>query len=147
MSLYITKKDHHLLVEIYKYLCTDGSRPDLADALYGTIDRLDKKLEREERKEPRQAGPAKPTGDERSLMVRLLDAGYPVEEIDHHGSDLYVYVTPQTAEIVHRWCRENGYSRDWHCPTFRDQTTGRMMFDCAFQYNEEELERWTKSKN
>ena len=23
---------------------------------------------------------------------------------------------------------------DWHCPTFKDQRTGKMMYDCAFQW-------------
>ena len=39
---------------------------------------------------------------DKTLMERLLDAGYPNE--------------------------------DWHCPTFKDQITGRTMYDCAFQY-------------
>ncbi len=75
--------------------------------------------------------------DERSLMQRLLDAGYPKEEMDHHESDLYVYVTPLTTKIISEWCEENGYRMSWHCPTFKDQITGRQMYDCAFQYYKE----------
>lgn len=75
--------------------------------------------------------------DERSLMRRLLDAGYPREEMDHHESDLYVYVTPLTTKIISEWCNENGHRMSWHCPTFKDQITGRQMYDCAFQYYKE----------
>lgn len=68
------------------------------------------------------------------IMKRLLDAGYPKEDMYHHNSDLYVYVTPLTERIVNEYCKENGYSRTWHCPIFKDQVTGRPMYDCAFQY-------------
>lgn len=74
--------------------------------------------------------------DERTLMQRLLDAGYPREQMEHHESDLYVYVTPLTRDVVNRWCRDNGFNRQWHCPIFKDQITGRPMFDCAFCYDE-----------
>ena len=68
------------------------------------------------------------------LMQRLLDAGYPAEEMDHHESDLYVYVTPLTAKVIEQWCQEHEYDRTWHCPTFYDQLSGRLMYDCVFQY-------------
>ena len=70
------------------------------------------------------------------LMQRLLDAGYPREEMYHHYCDLYVYVTDLTARIIEEWCKENHYRRSWHCPIFTDNITGRLMFDCAFQYYE-----------
>lgn len=69
-----------------------------------------------------------------SLMQRLIDGGYPVEQMDHHASDLYVYVTPLTTKIIDQWCRDNGYNKKHHCPTFTDNITGRQMYDCAFQY-------------
>ena len=69
------------------------------------------------------------------LMERFLVCGYPKEDMDHHESDLYVYKTPLTDKIVTVWAKENGYSKDWHCPTFKDQVTGKAMFDCAFQYH------------
>lgn len=75
--------------------------------------------------------------DSRMLLQRLLDAGYPKEDVFHHGSDLYVFVTPVTKRVVEEWCKEHGYSRSWHCPMFKDQVTGRAMYDCAFQYYEE----------
>ncbi len=57
--------------------------------------------------------------------------------MDHHESDLYVYVTPETTKVIERWCKEHGYDRTWHCPTFYDQITGKQMYDCAFQYSEQ----------
>ena len=32
----------------------------------------------------------------KSLMERLLDAGYPAEEMYHHESDLYIFATNKT---------------------------------------------------
>ena len=69
-----------------------------------------------------------------TLMQRLLDAGYPREQMFHHCSDLYVYVTPLTTKIVNNWCKEQCFLRSWHCPIFKDQITGKPMYDCAFQY-------------
>lgn len=74
------------------------------------------------------------------LMQRLIDAGYSVNDMDHHETDLYVYVTPQTTKIINEWCKENGYNPDWQCPKFTDQITGKQMYDCAFQY----LPAWEK---
>lgn len=70
----------------------------------------------------------------KTLMERLLEAGYPESEMDHHESDLYVYVTPLTTKVIDEWCKENGFSKNWHCPTFTDQITGKKMYDCAFMY-------------
>lgn len=72
-----------------------------------------------------------------SLMRRLLDAGYHREEMYHHGSDLYVYVTAMTTKVIAQWCNDNGFRMDWHCPKFKDQITGAQMYDCAFQFYEE----------
>ena len=76
--------------------------------------------------------------ENKTLLQRILDSGYPKEDIFHHESDLYVYVTPTTTKIIKEWCVENDYSQDWHFHMFKDQITGRMMFDCAFQYYETE---------
>ena len=74
----------------------------------------------------------------KSLMERLFEAGYPPEDIDHHYSDLYVYVTPLTTKVITEWADENGYDSNLRdgvfVQTFRDQTTGRKMYDIAFQY-------------
>ena len=73
-----------------------------------------------------------------SLMERLLEAGYPPEDIDHHYSDLYVYVTPLTTRVITEWADENGYDSNLRdgvfVQTFKDQITGRKMYDIAFQY-------------
>jgi hypothetical protein len=73
----------------------------------------------------------------KTLMQRLLAAGYPKEDMHHHESDLYVFVTPLTTKVIQEYCAENGYNMQHHCPIFKDQITGRKMYDCAFQYYEE----------
>lgn len=72
----------------------------------------------------------------KTLKEMLIEAGYPEIEMYHpsYGSDLYVYVTPLTTKVIKEWCKAHDYRMDWHCPTFKDQITGRMMYDCAFQY-------------
>ena len=70
------------------------------------------------------------------LMKRLVDAGYPREEMYHHYTDLYVYVNEISRPVIEQWCAEHGWRKDWMCPIFRDQITGRPMYDCAFQYAE-----------
>ena len=74
----------------------------------------------------------------KSLMERLLEAGYLPEDIDHHYSDLYVYVTPLTTRVITEWADENGYDSNLRdgvfVQTFKDQITGRKMYDIAFQY-------------
>lgn len=74
----------------------------------------------------------------KSLMERLLEEGYPPEDIDHYYYDLYVYVTPLTTKVITEWADENGYDSNLRdgvfVQTFRDQITGRKMYDIAFQY-------------
>lgn len=77
---------------------------------------------------------------QKTLMEMLIEAGYPKEEMDHHDSDLYVYVTPLTTKVIEEWCKAHDYRMAWHCPTFRDQITGKMMYDCAFQWYENQQE-------
>lgn len=72
------------------------------------------------------------------LQKRLVEVGYPKEEMFHHETDLYIYATPLTKKVVDKWCKENGFHREWHCHIFKDQITGRRMYDCAFQYNKKE---------
>ena len=74
-----------------------------------------------------------------SLMEMLEAAGYPREEMFHHESDLYVYATPLTGAVICRWARENNISSTVFdskllFSKFRDQITGRMMYDIAFQW-------------
>ena len=74
----------------------------------------------------------------KSLMERLLEAGYPPGDIDHYYSDLYVYITPLTTRIIKEWANDNGYDGNLRdgvfVQTFKDQITGKMMYDIAFQY-------------
>lgn len=70
-----------------------------------------------------------------TLLERLLDAGYPKDQIFHHCSDLYVFVTPLTKSIIDKWCKENGFRKELHVSTFSDQITGRSMYDVAFQWH------------
>ena len=71
--------------------------------------------------------------NKKSLMERLLEAGYPPEDIDHHEYDLYVYITPLTTRVLKAWMKDNNYT-DTLVQTFKDQITGRMMYDIFFQY-------------
>lgn len=75
----------------------------------------------------------------KTLMQRLLEAGYPRDQMFNHELDLYVFVTPLTKRVVEEWCKENKFDRHWMCPIFTDQITGRPMYDCAFQYDISEL--------
>jgi len=136
-------KEFDLLVEVYKYLRSEGEsgRPELATALRRAINRMHQEQERAWARNHRPSEPPewvkrRLEKEDKPLMQRLLDAGYPREEMDHHESDLYVYVTPLTTKIIEQWCREHEYDRAWHCPTFYDNITGRLMYDCAFQYSD-----------
>lgn len=71
-----------------------------------------------------------------TLMQRLLNAGYPREEMFNHESDLYVYVTPLTQKVINEFCEEYGYDKNWQCPIFINQIDGELMFDCAFCYDD-----------
>ena len=73
----------------------------------------------------------------KSLMEVLLEEGYLPEDIDHYYYDLYVYVTPLTTKIIKAWLKYNDYADTLNgimVQTFKDQITGRMMYDIAFQY-------------
>lgn len=68
------------------------------------------------------------------LMEELVAAGYPVDEIYYHESDMYVFVTPVSTAVIEAYYKEMGWNRSWHAPIFTDQITGRLMYDAAFQY-------------
>ena len=78
----------------------------------------------------------------KSLLQRLLDAGYPKEDIYHHESDLYIFKTPLTTKVLEEWCKANGWNvglikqKSFLFDIFKDQVTGRLMYDVAFQYYE-----------
>ena len=70
-----------------------------------------------------------------TLMEALEKAGYPREEMFNHCSDLYVYATQVTKRVITRWFKENCYTMNFFVKIFKDQITGRPMYDCAFQYD------------
>ncbi len=69
-----------------------------------------------------------------SLMDALKKAGYPQEQVFNHCSDLYIYLTPLTKRVVDKWFKENKLNKSLFVDTFRDQITGKPMYDIAFQY-------------
>lgn len=80
----------------------------------------------------------------KTLIEMLLEAGYDKKSLFHHESDLYVFVTKTTTKVIHEWLSENGYNDDilngdtFLLTKFRDNITGRPMYDIAFQYYEVE---------
>lgn len=69
-----------------------------------------------------------------TLMEKLEAAGYPREEMYHHELDLYVFITPLTKRVIDEWLQEEGLTRNLFVSIFRDQITGKPMYDVAFQY-------------
>lgn len=69
-----------------------------------------------------------------TLIEKLIKAGYPPEEMYHHYSDLYIFRTPLTCKVVDTWFKESGLNRNLFVSCFRDNVTGKPMFDIAFQY-------------
>lgn len=69
-----------------------------------------------------------------TLMETLEKAGYPREQMFNHNSDLYVFVTPVTTRVINDWCAAEGISKEVFLKTFKDNITGRAMYDIAFQY-------------
>ena len=76
----------------------------------------------------------------KTLLQMLIEAGYPKEDVHHHNSDLYVYVTPLTTKVLKDWCKANGWNKkivrekSFLFDIFTDNITGRKMYDIAFQY-------------
>ena len=80
-----------------------------------------------------------------TLIEMLLAKGYPKSDIDHRESDLYIYDTPLTREVLKEFCVSNGWNNiaeslkykkvnEFVLSTFKDNLTGRAMFDCFGQY-------------
>lgn len=69
-----------------------------------------------------------------TLMEKLAEAGYAREDFFHHNSDLYVYATETTQRVLNDWFKEQNLDRNAFVKTFKDQITGRTMYDVAFQY-------------
>ncbi len=70
-----------------------------------------------------------------TLMEMLLDAGYPRDQMFHHESDLYIFATSLTNRVIGAWCKDKGYNKGAFCKMFKDQQTGRPMYDVAFAYD------------
>lgn len=70
-----------------------------------------------------------------TLMEKLKEAGYPEADMFHHGTDLYIYATPKTQRVINEWFMETGLDRSLFVSTFKDNVTGRLMYDIAFQYD------------
>ena len=49
---------------------------------------------------------------------------------DNHCSDLYVYITEETTEMV------KDYEYECNVTEFRSQTDGKMMYDIPFAYTD-----------
>lgn len=52
----------------------------------------------------------------------------PREEIDHHQTDLYLKVTPESKKIISK------YEYKDNVTTFIDQITGTLWYDIPFAY-------------
>lgn len=76
----------------------------------------------------------------KTLIEMLIEAGYPKEQIHHHGIDLYIEVTPLTTKVLEDWCKQNGWDErlvkgdSFVFSTFIDSITGKKTYDVAFQY-------------
>lgn len=71
-----------------------------------------------------------------TLLEMLLNAGYPKDQVFHHYSDLYVFVTPTTKTVIEKWLKEKGLAKHLFVSTFSDQVTGKLMYEVAFQWYE-----------
>lgn len=72
-----------------------------------------------------------------TLIEALNAAGISRSEMAHHCSDLYVFVTPITTAVINEWFEVQGLAKDLFVSVFKDQITGRWMYDVAFQYYKE----------
>lgn len=76
----------------------------------------------------------------KTLIEMLIEAGYPKEQIYHHESDLYIFINPLTTKVLEDWCKLTGWSnrlvkdKSFLFSTFKDNVTGLMMYEVAFQY-------------
>ncbi len=71
----------------------------------------------------------------KSLMSRLLDAGFHTDELGHHYSDLYIPATPLADAVINEWLKDNGWKRELFVTEFSDRVTGNRMYDVPFQYD------------
>lgn len=76
-----------------------------------------------------------------TVMQELLAAGYPREQMYHWQSDLYVFATPLTKQVLEKYYRERHWNMKHYAPIFTDQITGRPMYDIAFGNDDWMLEK------
>lgn len=69
-----------------------------------------------------------------TLMEALAKSGYPREQMFDHCSDLYIFASPKTKEVIIEWFMRQGLDWTVFAKPFKDQVTGRQMYDIAFQY-------------
>lgn len=69
-----------------------------------------------------------------TLMEAILKSGYPSQDISHHESDLYVFVTKETTQVINDWFKQHNMNQDLFVSKFKDQITGRLMYDLAFAF-------------
>lgn len=74
-----------------------------------------------------------------TLIEKLIEAGYPRDEMYHHYSDLYVFITPLTIRVVDEWFKEQGYNKDLFVSRFTDNVTGKPMYDKCSSITKEVL--------
>lgn len=67
-----------------------------------------------------------------TLMEAILKSGYPPQDIANHESDLYVFVTKETTQVINDWSKQHNMNQDLFVSKFKDQITGRLMYDLAF---------------
>lgn len=72
-----------------------------------------------------------------TLVEKIISVGYPREKIYHHYSDLYVYATPVTTKAIREWFEDRQLKQELFVSKFKDNITGKPMYDIAFQYQEE----------
>lgn len=70
-----------------------------------------------------------------SLMERLMMAGFHLDELDHSGSHLYVPVTPLSGAVIDKWLEDKGLAKHLFVSEFKDQRTGKPMYEVVFQYD------------
>lgn len=85
---------------------------------------------------------------EKSLMQRLLEAGYPLNEMFVHQrkNELYFYNTLLSTRVIDEWCKDNGFNKEQRCAPYKGTITGRQMYVCKLQ-DEKEAKRTMAADN
>lgn len=79
---------------------------------------------------------------DRNIYLELLENGYPKSDMDHHESDLYVYVTPLTTRLINEIYPDKT-TRQIFVHQFISQTDHKPMYEIVFAY----LPYWQKKIN